>query len=129
MAKPSMVIGQADATSGSCNRGGSIGANTLCNASGLSTDSLGNLYIIDGNNDRLLAFTESNPPRTGTASRVLGQHDLTHSTKNFVDETTVNAAGVAIDRSSSPNHLYAVDTANSRVLGYSNAKTFTNGGT
>ena len=64
-----------------------------------------------------------------TASRVHGQHDLTHSTKNFVDATTVNAAGVAIDRSSSPNHLYAVDTANSRVLGYSNAKTFTNGGT
>src|SRR6266851_937721 len=61
----SMVIGQADATSGSCNRGGSIGANTLCNPSGLSTDSLGNLYVIDGNNDRVLAYTESNPPRTG----------------------------------------------------------------
>jgi hypothetical protein len=35
---------------------------------------------------------------------------------------------VAIDRSSSPNHFYAVDTANSRVLGFSHAKTFANGG-
>lgn len=123
-----MAIGQPNLTSSLCNQGGSVGAGTLCNPSGLSTDSSGNLYVVDTNNNRVLAFTESNPPRTVSASRELGQHDLTHSTQNFVDDTTVNPTGVAIDRTSNPNHLYAVDTANSRVLGYIDATTFQNGG-
>jgi sugar lactone lactonase YvrE len=123
-----LVIGQPDATSSGCNRGGAVGAGTLCNPTGAAIDPSGNLYVYDADNDRIVAYTESNPPRTTTGSRVLGQHDLTHATENFVDATTVNAMAVAIDRSSSPNHLYAVDAINNRVLGYADAATFTNGG-
>jgi sugar lactone lactonase YvrE len=121
------VVGQTSATNGVCNQGGAVGATTLCNPTGVTADSSSNLYVYDTNNNRVLAYGESNPPRSASASRVLGQHDLTHVTTNFVDATTVNPIAIAIDRNSSPNHLYAVDGTNSRVLGYTDATSFSNG--
>jgi sugar lactone lactonase YvrE len=123
-----LVIGEPDATSSACNENGAVGAGTLCLPTGVATDSAGNPYVYDADNDRIVAYTESNPPRTKTGSRVLGQHDLVHATRNFVDATTVNPTAVAVDRSSTPNHLYVVDALNNRVLGYQDASTFTNGG-
>ncbi len=124
----SLVVGQPNATSNQCNRGGAVGAGTLCNPTGVSTDASDDLYVYDANNHRIAAYVENNPPRNAAATRVLGQHDLAHSTKNFVDAATVNAVAVAIDRGSTPNHLYAVDLANSRVLGYRDAAEFQDGG-
>src|SRR5262245_842474 len=123
-----LVIGQLDASSSGCNQNGAVGAGTLCNPTGAATDPAGNLYVYDANNNRVVAYAEGNPPRTTTASRVLGQHDLTHATENFVDAITVNPAAVAIDRSAIPNHLYVVDAVNNRVLGYQDAATFVTGG-
>ncbi|MGA9305486.1 MAG: NHL repeat-containing protein, partial [Candidatus Sulfotelmatobacter sp.] len=73
-----------------------------------------------------------------TADRVLGQAVFTLSTANFVDGAgfnfsdgsignTTEADGVAVDTSSTPNHLYIVDSLNSRVLGWNNAESFTSG--
>ncbi len=123
-----LVVGQPDATSNGCNQNGVVGAGTLCNPSGVATDSSGNLYVYDADNDRVVAYTENNPPRTATGGRVLGQHDLAHATTNFVDATTVNATAIAVDRHSTPNHLYTVDILSNRVLGYEDAATFSNGG-
>ena len=124
------VIGQANLTSGLCNQGGAtVSATTLCMPTGIAIDSSNNAYVYDSENNRVLKYNEAaNPPTNFSANVVLGQHDLTRSTENFVDATTVNPIGVALDRSSSPNHLYLVDAANSRVMGYSDAKTFQNGG-
>jgi sugar lactone lactonase YvrE len=127
-ATATLVIGQPDATSGACNQNAAVGGGTLCNPTGVATDSSGNLYTYDADNDRIVAYTESNPPRTATGSRVLGQHDLVHATENFVDATTVNANEIAIDRHSIPNRLYVADVVNNRVLGYGDAATFSNGG-
>src|SRR4029077_16340311 len=41
--------------------------------------------------------------------------------------TMNNPYGVAIDKSSTPHHLYVADTSNNRVLGWNNAASFTNG--
>jgi hypothetical protein len=123
-----LVIGQANATSNGCNRGGPVGVGTLCQPTGVAVDASDAVWVYDSDNDRVVGFPESNPPRTATATRVLGQHDLTHATRNFVDATTVNPGAVAIDRHTTPNHLYVVDATNNRVLGYDDAATFTNGG-
>ena len=59
---------------------------------------------------------------------VLGQPDFTHRAANSVDASGVwSPTQVAIDRSSTPNHLYLADTNNSRVLGWTNAASFANG--
>ncbi len=123
-----LVIGQPNATSSVCNQAGVAGAGTLCLPTGVAVDSSDTVWVYDSDNDRVVGYVESNPPRTATATRVLGQHDVTHATRNFVDATTVNPEAVAIDRHANPNHLYVVDAINNRVLGYDDAATFTNGG-
>jgi hypothetical protein len=73
-----------------------------------------------------------------TADRVLGQEVFTLNGANFIDGAGLNfsdgaigdtseADGVAIDTKSSPQHLYIADSLNSRVLGWNNAESFTNG--
>ena len=73
-----------------------------------------------------------------SADRVLGQAVFTLNTANFVDGAGFNfsdgsigniteADGVAVDTSSTPNHLYIADSLNSRVLGWNNADSFANG--
>lgn len=69
---------------------------------------------------------------------MLGQAVFTLNTANFVDGAGFNfsdgsigniteADGVAVDTSSTPNHLYIADSLNSRVLGWNNADSFANG--
>jgi DNA-binding beta-propeller fold protein YncE len=59
------------------------------------------------------------------ADRVLGQIDLFHTQANFVDGRGFdNPMGVAVDRSVSPNRVYVADTANHRVLGWSDIDAF-----
>ena len=65
------------------------------------------------------------------ADHVLGQMDFVHATQNFAYASTLDLqrslAGVAIDLSSVPNHVYVADTSNSRVLGWASAAALTNG--
>ena len=63
-----------------------------------------------------------------TADRVLGQPDFTHGSPNFPDAIGLaGPQGVAVDTSVTPNRVYVADTANNRVLGYSNIAMLTNG--
>src|SRR5262249_19685208 len=62
------------------------------------------------------------------ADTELGQVDFTHNAVNGIDGASLNAPTmVAVDRSSIPNHLYAADFSNSRVLGWNNAASFASG--
>src|SRR3990167_3270257 len=66
-----MVLGQADLGGTACNRGGTAGMNTLCNAWSLAVDNLNNLYIADHaletlGNHRILVFSPSSLPTTNT---------------------------------------------------------------
>lgn len=125
----SLVIGQIDATAADgCNQGHIPDQYTVCTPAGACADSAGNLYVHDSANNRILEYNESHTPTNVIANRELGQHDLTHNTVNFVDLTTVNPIALAIDRHSMHQHLYVVDAANNRVLGYDSASTFVNGG-
>src|ERR1700676_1227300 len=63
-----------------------------------------------------------------TSDRVLGQFDFAHRTANLVDAAGLfNPNAVAIDLSVTPNRVYVADHNNSRVLGWKDAASFTNG--
>lgn len=67
-------------------------------------------------------------PGDGIADRVLGQTDFSGSALGFVDSRGLHApASIVVDRTSTPNRLYVADTANSRVLGWRNARGFRKG--
>src|SRR5271156_3443672 len=59
------------------------------------------------------------------AQYVLGQTDFVHSSANYITASTMNNPdGVAVDKSSTPHHLYVADTSNNRVLGWNNAASY-----
>ena len=126
----SRVFGQAgDFSSAGCNIYVEFEASpaTLCGPTGVASDSSGDLYIADSNNNRVLSFS---PPfgAVPVADLALGQPDTYHDVPNSVDPSAMfDPAGVAIDRSATPNHLYVADSANNRVLGYENAASFLDG--
>ncbi len=128
------VIGQADFFHNSCNRGGAVTASTLCNPAGVASDSTGNIYVADFNNNRVLVYKSplfaNGVPGSGDAVADLefGQGngsgtDFTHSTCN---STGVNANGlcnpndVALDAN---NNLYVADFSNHRTLEYNSPLT------
>ena len=62
------------------------------------------------------------------AQYVLGQTDFVHSSANYITASTMNnPGGIAVDKSSTPHHLYVADTSNNRVLGWNNAASYTDG--
>src|SRR5579863_8677999 len=74
-----------------------------------------------------IAGTPGSPGDT-TADFVLGQPDFTHRAPEFATAQSLDFGGggyVAIDRNSSPNHLYVADSANNRILAWNNASSFT----
>ena len=65
------------------------------------------------------------------AARELGQPDFAHRASNTVDAQALfpgsTRVGIAVDTSSTPNHLYVVDTQNNRVLGFNSVAALVNG--
>jgi hypothetical protein len=67
-----VVLGQTDLTGTSCNMGGTVAPDTLCNPGGLATDNFGNLYVSDDSlesqgNMRLLEFNNNLFPTDNTS--------------------------------------------------------------
>ncbi len=63
-----------------------------------------------------------------TADKVLGQLDFVHNAKNFIDGRGLSmdqTGDIAIDKSVTPNRVYATDRVNHRVLGWNNITAFT----
>lgn len=99
-------------------------------------DGGGNLYVVDSGNNRVLAFPEQQIGTFTIATRLLGQSDFEYNSLNRIDGREVGFSGntgscsvngglpfllggsAAIDRSSTPPHLYIADPLNNRVLGY-----------
>ena len=72
------VFGQGnDLTTGLCNKGG-IGPGSLCFVDGVWVDTLGNLYIADSDNHRVLEYdsAEPNPCRGAAGSSATPPHDI-----------------------------------------------------
>lgn len=71
----------------------------------------------------LIAATGDN-----TADAVLGQIDFVHNGIDNPGAASLNSPSqLAVDLSSTPQHLYVVDDADNRVLGWNDAATFANG--
>jgi sugar lactone lactonase YvrE len=103
---------------------------------GLATDSGGNLYLADPNNNRVIEYfapggaAGSSPGSAGdtVADQVLAQINFDNGGINFVDGRGLSdPAAVAIDSSANPPHVYLLDPGNSRVLGWNSLSEFTGG--
>ncbi|MGO9606161.1 MAG: hypothetical protein ACLQAT_22680 [Candidatus Binataceae bacterium] len=104
-------------------------ASTTCNPDGIAVDSADNLYVADQGSNRILQFkpaVSGTPPPAFIASAVLGQGNFTSET-GAATASTLNGPLVAIDRSVTPNRIYAADSKNSRVLGWRSISGLNNG--
>ena len=114
----SVVIGQADFTSGFCT--GSSAANALFLSYGMTVDRKGNLWATDFENSRVLEFT---PPFSNgmSATLALGQAGVNSSAgcnrgaAGPDANTLCNPVGVSFDAN---GNLWVGDIANNRILEY-----------
>jgi sugar lactone lactonase YvrE len=115
-----LVIGQGgDFTANGCNLFGAPAASTLCNPDGLTIDPLGNLWVADSANNRVLEYYS--PLFNSEANFELGQVDFLHNAANQSGSpgasTLWNPTSVRAD---SNNNIYVADFNNNRVLEYNN---------
>ncbi len=118
LASADLLLGQADFTSSSANRGGPAAADSLNLPMQVACDSFSRLAVADRNNHRVLYF--SDPTLSTSANQVWGQGGSFSTALNNLGSTPSSASlsfpqGVAIDAS----RLWVSDTANHRVMGYS----------
>ena len=123
------VFGQGANFAGSrCNRGGAAPtASTLCAPSGLMLDVIGNLWVADANNDRVLEYA---PPfgSDSAATMVLGQGDSGNFTTAGCDHGIAigDLFGLGADSLCAPSavaldaniDLFVADTRNNRAMIY-----------
>ena len=147
LATPNLVTGAGDTvadnvfgqggifTTGECNGLGAPNADTLCAPGGLAVDGIGDLFVADTSNSRVLEFNQplgSLNPVTGagdtTADRVFGQGA---SGTSFATQVCASSAappapsatgmclpvGVTLDAT---GNLLVADAFNNRVLEYNN---------
>ncbi|MBX3000339.1 MAG: NHL repeat-containing protein [Caldilineaceae bacterium] len=111
------VFGQPDLNSTAPNRGGSISADGLHYPSGVAVDGVGNLYVSDSNNHRVLVYLAASGDTT--ADVVIGQGgDFTTgvANKGGISAESLNYPyGLLVD---GDGNLYVADLDNNRVLGY-----------
>jgi uncharacterized protein (TIGR03437 family) len=120
------VTGQADSFSGKVNRGLlQPDATSLASpVAGAFNTATNEIWIVDTGNHRVLIFPQQ-AGQYNAASRVLGQVDFAYNSPNLIEGREVSFAlrgGIAVDRNSTPPHLYVADTANNRVLGFLDAR-------
>lgn len=113
------VIGQAKAYTNEPNAGGEISASGLSLPSGVAVDSVGNLYISDTDNNRVLIYNTPFSSDT-VADKVLGQlgnfsyHDCNRG-DNLSSDSLCFPTGLRLD---GKDNLYVADQGNNRVLKY-----------
>lgn len=106
-----LVLGQADMSSCTANRGGSVAANTLSSPRGVASDGDW-LLVADRGNHRVLIWT-SFPTSDGEAADiVIGQPNMTSAT-NGIDDATMDSPA---DVSYTGLQVFVADRGNARVL-------------
>ncbi|MFA6316755.1 MAG: FlgD immunoglobulin-like domain containing protein [Elusimicrobiota bacterium] len=121
-----LVLGQSVFTSSAPNRGvASAAANSLAQPAAVAPDGLGDVWVADASNNRLLHY--AGPAANGAAADVaLGQKDLLHSAVNTpTSQNLYSPDQVAVDPAS--GRLYAADFSNNRVLFWNVAADAANG--
>jgi sugar lactone lactonase YvrE len=120
---PDLVIGQPDYYASACNHGIGTSSRTLCHPHGMTVDHLGNLWVADYDNSRVLKYNKpfaSGYTASQPAAAVLGQGGSFTSgpcvgnnggTATATGMCTPLAVAVGID-----DKVYVADTHNNRVL-------------
>jgi sugar lactone lactonase YvrE len=124
-----IAIGQANLASGLANRGASVGADTLSGPVGLFLDRFDQLWIADGNNNRVIRHAAASGivSSGADADLVIGQIDfgLNAANPGGITAGTVNIPlSVLVDRR---DHLWVADGRNRRILQYGKVTALTNG--
>jgi len=111
------VIGQANFSTGSANRGGGVAANTL--SLGVATpmaacavDSFGRLYLVDYGNQRILVYNSVPTTNGAAADYVIGQLDFTNVTVGVTQKKFNKPSGIFYVN----GRLLVADYSNARVL-------------
>ncbi len=133
---PPMIaaIGQFGLNNGQANQGKpQPGANTLAGPFGLAFSG-SDLWVANSGNNRVLDF----PLQAGSytsATHLAGQSNFQYSAPNLIEGREVffaggglvSAAGIVVDQSSSPPHLYIADSNNNRILCFNDARSVSSG--
>ncbi len=124
-----LFIGQPSGQTTKANQGGVPSASTFAQPVSLAFQGT-DLGVGDAANNRVLDL----PQQGGTypsATKVLGQIDFTYNAPNLIEGRELfiydpasrqAAAGIAVDTTSDPPHLYIADTYNNRILGFKDAR-------
>jgi uncharacterized protein (TIGR03437 family) len=130
------VIGQRDFLSAQSNQGLAQPSAATLSAPLNGAFAGGMLYVVDAGNNRVLAFPQQEGGNFTSATRLLGQTGFQYNSLNEIDGREVGFSGnsgscsvngslpfllggsAAIDRASTPPHLYIADPLNNRVLGF-----------
>ncbi|MBZ5676497.1 MAG: hypothetical protein LAP61_19850 [Acidobacteriia bacterium] len=124
------VIGQPDLFSGKANHAlTEPAATSLSAALGGAFDSLGNLWVSDTGNNRVLSYPASGTSSFTAATVVVGQTNFPFNAPNLIEGREVwflangsAGGGIVVDKTSNPTHLYIADTFNNRILGFRDAR-------
>ncbi len=116
-ASADVVVGQADFTHNSANRGGSVAANTLSSPYGVYADDT-RLYIADFSNNRVLIYNQIPTENGASADVVVGQADFTHNSSNQGGDVGASTLYYPSHLYSDDTRLFVTDMYNHRVLIY-----------
>ena len=127
----SNVLGQANFTSNSANRGGSPAANTISRANAVTLDSANDrLWVVDHINNRVLVYDISSGITDGMdATYVLGQADFTGGDINRGGSVAANTMYYPFDAKvdTVKSRVFVTDDGNARVLIFDISSGITNG--
>ncbi len=126
-ARADVVIGQQNMTSNSENQGGTVGAGTLYEPTGVFVEN-GKLFIADYYNSRVLIYNSVPTGNNASANVVIGQPDMISNTANQGGGATPSANTLALPVITyvDGTRLYVSDMGNSRLLIYNSIPTGNN---
>lgn len=109
------VLGQANKTSGSANRGSTTGAGTLSSPSSVQTNAtLGWVVVGDASNNRVCLWTAAITGDGQSANQFLGQSSSSGNSAGSTRTTLSQPTGVAIDPDNA--RIFVGDTGNARCM-------------
>jgi sugar lactone lactonase YvrE len=115
-----VALGQSDLTSKTTGNT----ATTLDAPRGLTFDSSGNLWLVDGNNHRVLKYPAANLSTGGAATVALGQSDLTSKSSGTTATKFLDLRSLEFD---SDGNLWVADKNNLRMVMFPAANLVTGG--